>query len=57
MMYFSTSDKLTRIKKKIEHYVRRLEAAEADCGEYEVKASETKESLSLSERIDKPRMR
>ena len=41
-----------------ELHVRRLEEAEADCDKHEVQVGEKKESsLSLSERIDKPRMR
>ena len=55
-------EQLTRYKnlmltQNLNFVVRRLEEAEADCDKHEVEVGEKRDSLPLSERIDKPRMR
>ena len=49
---------MSHIDSELELHVRRLEEAEADCDKHEFQDEEKKDSsLSLFERIDKPRMR
>jgi len=46
-----------KTRHRLEQLTRRLEEAEADCDKHEVEVGEKRDSLPLSERIDKPRMR